>query len=175
MVTINLLPKDLTPKESLVKLANTLKRASIIGFIALIVLALALLGGFAVLSRQLTTSSDDQSSLKSKIVALETTEQRLVLVKDRLERIDHVFAIDTASDEIEQLDKLTDLLPEGVTLLEVTLSPASSMVNISATSSKTLSQFLAILLGSNIYTKVTLNSLSFNYLSGYSVSLTFIN
>ncbi|MCH7641080.1 hypothetical protein IID22_02715 [Patescibacteria group bacterium] len=175
MATINLLPKDLTPKESFVKLASTLKRASIIGFIALIVLALALLGGFAVLSRQLTTSSDDQSSLKSKIVALETTEQRLVLLQDRLERIDHDLAIDTASDEIEQLEKLTDLLPEGVTLQEVNLSPTSSTVAISTANSKTLSQFLAILLGSNIYAKVTLNSLSFNYLSGYSASLTLTN
>lgn len=175
MGKINLLPKELTPKESFLKLASSLKKIVLIGFVTLIILTVALIGGFIVLSNQLNSAVESQKELKAKINAQKSTEQRLVLVKDRLGKIEHVLGTETATDEVESLEKLIAILPDGATLGETNMSPLSTSTKVFVDSSKTLVQFLAILLGSDIYSKVNLKSLTFSYISGYGLQLALIN
>lgn len=172
MTTFNLLPKGLRPKESLIKLSSSLKKTSLIGYIALVILALAFIGGFLVLSNQFNSVTESQVNLKTRIETLEVTEQRLVLIKDRLAKVDQVLEVDSSSTNIENLEKFMAIFPEGAVLIESSITPARADVSVTIISSKVLAEFLASLLASGIYSKVILGSLSFNPDAGYGVLLT---
>lgn len=174
MSAINLLPKDLTPKEGVVKIASLIKRMTIIGFIALVISIVALVGGNFYIEDQIKMATMRQDNLKTEISALEQTEVRLVLVKDRLAKVDEIFSTNSAADEVVSFRSLLELFPEGVNLAQVQLNDSSTTLTISAQNSSSLSEFLAALLSSGIYSNVQLVFLEYSQIAGnYSVGLIF--
>lgn len=172
---INLLPPDLTPKEGILKLSNALKKVSILGYAALSITILLLVGAFFILSRQIDESASTQKRLKDTVTSLKQTEQRLILVKDRLEKAGRVLGFKTGSDEIEGFEQLVLMFPEGVAISEVDLNTNSIKVNLLAQSSSSLAEFLARLLASGLYNRIVLTDLGFNQKAGYELVLNLIS
>ena len=169
MPAINLLPKELTAKGSVIKISKTLKRASVVGFSVLIVAIVLITALFFLLSYQNRQSNIRQDELKQSISALEQTEQRLILVKDRLDKTELVMGADSATRSVEQLDELNSILPEGVLLSSVTLEKNTSKITVIGNSSKVIAEFFSKMLASDIYSQIELESFSYNPLIGYSV------
>ncbi len=169
MPAINLLPKDLTPREGVLKTATVLRKVLIIGFIGLIVLIVSLIAVFFILSGRFDRSIERQNDLKKQISALEQTEVRLVLVKDRLAKAKEVLALDSAEPETESLDSLINIIPDGVGISLVSLKSNSSELTMEAQNSSSLAEFLAKLISSGIYKKIDLMSIEFNDVKGYEM------
>ena len=83
-MAINLLPTDLSPKGPVIKLAKSLKNIAIAGFVVFIISLVSLIVFLLFISTNLSSSTARQEQLKTSIKSLEQTEQRLVMVKDRL-------------------------------------------------------------------------------------------
>ena len=92
MANINLLPTELKPKGQILKASKLLKKVSLVALLVFIVFAVLVFGSLIFLSTSIKSSQSNQEDLKSKVKALEQTEQRLVLVKDRLKKIAKVFS-----------------------------------------------------------------------------------
>lgn len=170
-MAINLLPKELTQKGPVVVLARKLKKVAIAALILFLISAVGLIGFFLFLSFQLRASVQRQEELKVSIKSLEQTEQRLILVKDRVEKAGKVLAIESASEEVEGLKGLVLSLPVEVSLAGASLSKEAIGVTIEAVNSASLVQFFASLTVSPNFDQIVLKSLNFNPDSGYTVSL----
>ena len=169
MPVINLLPKDLVPREGVLKTASVLKKVLIIGFTGLIILIVSLIAVFLVLSGRYDDSIDRQKELKNQISALEQTEVRLVLVKDRLVKANQVLALDSAESEMTSLDSLIGILPDGIVVETADLRSAMSEMTLSAPNSSSLAEFLAKLISAGIYQRIELLSLDYSEAKGYEM------
>lgn len=171
MPAINLLPKDLTPKEGVVKVSDLIKKFVTIGFTALLISLLAFIGFYYYINEKIKEAQVRQEAIMIEISALEQTEVRLVLVKDRLQKSESILSIDTAKNEVLSLSSLLEILPSGSEISQTVLSQNETTVVIELDSSKTLSELLARLVSSGIYSTITITSLGYNQLTGYSIAL----
>ena len=171
MQAINLLPKDLIPKKSILKLSGTIKRISMIGYSLLLVTVVVGIGVVIMLSRQINLSKSRQEGLIAKITSYEQTEQQLVLIKDRLNKADKVLTTNSALPEIEVFSQLLQLFPGGVSLDQTGITSNGTQINLAVQSSSALVELFASLLSSKLYQSVELNSFSYDSLNGYRISL----
>ena len=171
MAALNLLPKDLTPKQGVVKVAGFIKKIDMIGFSVLIAILVILIGLYLYINSKVEESITKQENLKIQITALEQTEVRLVLVKDRLKKASVILSANTVKDEVIDLNSLTNILPEGTEIIKSNVTQDKTTLTITVVNSASLSKLLALLVSSGIYREVKLNSLNYNQLTGYSLTL----
>ncbi len=173
MGEINLLPEELKPKSSYIKLSSFLKKFALLGVIILLFFLSASLGVGIFLDKRISVSLKNQESLKNKIKALEKTEQRIVLVKDRLEKIKSLKSKSNANDELDRLNVLSKLFPEGTNVKEVNINVDELSISVLADNLDDIALYLANVITSKEFNKVILKSLEFNLKEGYSVKLVF--
>ncbi|MGB6838664.1 MAG: hypothetical protein WBD86_00925 [Microgenomates group bacterium] len=171
MPAINLLPTDLSPKSAVAKVSNILKRLNIIGLVFLIISAITLIVFVILTSFQIRSSTSRQEQLKTSIKSLEQTEQRFVLVKNRIENAKKVLGKETSVEGVENLSSFFTNLPEGVVIREVQISTAKTELSLVAGTSSGLTQILAMLITDDYYKEVKLSSFGFNRNVGYILSL----
>lgn len=162
MASINLLPEEIKPKGYVLKLYRAFKRAAITSFVLFLISAIFVLGALVSLSKRIKTSIAQQERLKGEIKVLEQTEQRLFLVKERLGKIEEVLTAESASEEVEILEDVVNVFPEGVVFNEAHLEKSKADVNVTVKSSSDLSRFLQTIVDSGKYKRIELTSLNFN-------------
>jgi len=165
----NLLVKSKEPRKD-TKFAKTLKKAVISSFVILTISTGTVVGTMFYLSNKINTSLAEQEELKKEIVSLENTEQRLVLVKDRLDKIVKVFKQDTAADEVDILEYTVNNLPSGVAIQSIKLSGNHVTVSISAEKSSDITNFIRTHVDSKTYKQIKLISLNFDQERGYGIN-----
>jgi len=109
------------------------------------------------LNRSLSGTKQRQESLKTSIKALEQTEQRLVLVKDRLDKAESVISLANTSEEELALQQILSLIPDGVVFLKSSLSTEAIEVEVRAQDSITLSRLLSVLVPGNMLRPIIWN------------------
>jgi len=170
-MAINLLPTDLSPKGPVIKLAKSLKNIAIVGFVVFVISLASLIVFFLFISTRLSSSATRQDQFKKSIKSLEQTEQRLVMVKDRLKYTKQVLGKANAADDLEQLKPLLLSLPESASINQVDIAKDKVELTILVTDSSGVSQSLATLMAANLYEKIVLLSFSFNPNTGYFINL----
>lgn len=171
MATINLLPTDFAPTGRVVQFANLLRSAIIVGFVFFAMLVLTLIGIFVFNSISLQNAISRQNQLKDSIKAQEATEQKLVLVKDRLGRAKEILGQENTSDQAQKLEQLLAGLAD-VSLTQSEIVAGKSELNFLATTPSGLTNLLARLKTSGLFEKITLSSFNFNPTTGYQVNIT---
>ncbi|MEJ2347580.1 MAG: hypothetical protein P8Y17_00055 [Patescibacteria group bacterium] len=175
MPRINLLPKDLSPKSSIARASQIIKKIGIVSLVAVVISALGLIAFFTYISFQLRNSNTRQEQLKTNIKSLEQTEQRFVLTKDRLDNAKKVLGEETAAGALEDLTSLFTALPGGVEIREAQISSAKTELSLVAKSSSGLAQTLAAILATDYYKQKKLSSFAFNTNVGYVLTLVLNN
>lgn len=173
MASINLLPTNLAPKGSIVRLTDILKNVIVVGIILLFVgglgaLALVLLDYFQ--SQSITKRSE---LLKASITSLEQTEAKFVLVKNRVERAKEIFSQDEAQRRLDNLSRLTSSLPSDMLVSEVEVGRDKFSLTFSTSNSATLAVFMSGVVADSAFEKIDLTDFSFVPTSGYRVTLSF--
>ena len=160
MGSINLLPTTLRPKDYVVRLSTSLRKLALICLILLLFSILVAVGSFLILSFQLRDSVAKQSRLKNEIIAQEGTEQKLVLVQDRLGKVASLLNLENANAEAQIFSDVLAKVPPEVSIDSVKLTSSRADIVIFTTSSLYLTRFLSELVVSD-FKKVEL--LSFSY------------
>jgi len=168
MAQINLLPTDLAPRPSVVKASGVIRKLTTIGVILFIVSLGASIGLFLVFSNQLRDSTLRKAELEQSIKALQSTEQRLVLIKDRLGLVKDVLGRETATDELASISTLINNLPEGVTIKEAQLDQGSTSASLGAQDSLGLTKMMSTIVSLGTYDQVELLSIKFSPSIGFS-------
>lgn len=160
MANINLLPIELAPKSSIIKLAKFLKKVALFGYILFTVSIVVAIAVFFLVNNQLKKAISEQEGLKVSIEALQETEQKLLLTQDRLKKSKLVLGMATAEDEIVALESFVANLPEGVVLGGSELSADNMNMSFSIKTSDAFSDLLAMMYESELFESIVISSAS---------------
>ena len=175
MANINLLPTDLGPDKAVADMSVKIKRTATLLAAFLVVLITLAVGSVVLITNRAKESIQTQQELKASIKALEATEQKLILIKDRVDKSSQVFAADNATEHVEELEGLFDSLPPGVTIDRSEIFPGKSEVVFSAESSVLVVDLFEILKSSGKFRFVELLSLDYSQSEGYKIAFVLIN
>jgi Tfp pilus assembly protein PilN len=169
--TFNLLPPELVTGKEVARAVNIMKTIAI--FAVLLFAVLAAVGVTSVLyyQNQFTALSEQHDSLKTTVQSMEATEQGLVLVKDRTQKIQQILDSRTNEIVLGKHKEIVDTLPEGVTFRETDIDRDKASLDISSTGAGPVSELMTRLTQSEKYKKLVLDAISFNALFGYVLSL----
>lgn len=171
MANVNLLPPELGPKASVLKVVVLIKKA-VTGFLfVFLILGVAAIAFTYYLNLQLKKSTNSQEALKVSIRSLEQTEQKLYLVKDRLSKIKSVLALNTSAKELETLDQITSADTSGINMTGIEVTAGKINVTGSAVSSDILGAYIDTILANPVYKTIKLAGFTYNPKSGYSFGL----
>lgn len=168
-ININLLPQDLVGSASVSRAAEIMKRVAV-GLASLFVILAGLgLALFLIFNSDLKKQQASVDSLKNNIKNLESVEQKLFLVKDRIQKASGIIKARQIEPKVASLSKVIALLPAGVNLTEAEIDATKSKLAFSATDSSSLASFLSQFVASGIYKGITLKNFSFIPSSGFLV------
>jgi len=172
MQDINLLPVELKPNSSVVKAAKKIGKINLILGSFLILFILTLLGTLFFYSEAIKGSREEQKSLEEGILALSATEQRLVLIKDRISKISEVFSKGSTFEETKTVRAILGLLPENLTIDSITFDREVLKVDVAAENLTQAGEYIKRVVEGD-FGRVNLISFGFDPLSGYKISLQF--
>jgi hypothetical protein len=173
MSEINLLPQELKPSGSILKLSKNLKNIALLAVVVLLLFVTLSLGAYFILDNRTSASAANQEGLKQQIRALQQTEQRLVLIKDRLGKINSISKGPRANDEVERLNIVSTLFPENTYVEAVELDVNNAAVAISSDTLDNIAAYLASVVSSGEYIQINLAFLEYDPKQGYVVGLVF--
>lgn len=171
MAKINLVPTRVSPESTSTKIANSLTRINIWGFLFLVIVASILLIYFLFISLSLSQSKSHQQTLIASIKSQEDSETKLTLLKDRGEKLKIVYEQDTALSQIDKYEGTSSDFSSEISIKSATLAKGRSDLDLNSTSPFGFRQIIQNFSLRNLYNKVVLNTLNFSPNSGYSIGI----
>ncbi len=170
-IKLNLLPPELAVDKNLSSALKMLRSLGIIGIAGFFIFIIGMVAVFVVSSFTLKNLTNSIADSKSQIAALETSEQQIVLLKDRIKKIGIVQNLPTSLKNLVAIDPfLSNLsIESSVNELNVDSNKISLLLNFK--SNDDLSKFLNDLSGSAVFKSVVLSSFSLSPTNGYSVGV----
>lgn len=175
MADINLLPQELKPNKSVLIIAKKLKKVSIIFSSFLILTFLLVLGAQYYYTKKIKESASRQMDLETQIKSMEDTEQQLVLIKDRIEKIISIVSLGTISEEVDIVGKVSEILPEGMLVKSITLDKDMVQMTVVTNGLIQASQYISSVTSLPSLKYVNLVSFDFSPGFGYTIELNFIS
>ena len=173
MSQINLLPPEFKIKEPVVRIGKILNKLSIIAFIVFLVSVGVSFGSDYFVDQRINDVIERQNNLKRSIQALSDTEHRFVLIQDRLIQAGKVLAKENTDEELQLVNEVRELMPEGMRLESAKLSIDKLDLEIESDNTTLLVGFIKKLRGKP-YSEVVINSIEFASTRGYSISLSLV-
>jgi len=173
-MSVNLLPKELKPKKYIVKISKVLTNVSLIALLVFIISAVTITGVYFVVSGRLKTSQEKHQELITQIKALEDTEQKIVLIKDRLEKVGEMKSRPSATERVDILEDVLNISDGIATVYGSTLTDDKASILVAADSSLNLTRFLSGILLTGGFKNIEMLSFDFNRNLGYEMEFEFI-
>lgn len=171
MEDINLLTLELRPKKYALKYANIIKRFSLFGFLIFLLASIFVIGLISFLDKQIKSSSVKQEQLRSDIDNLSSIEHRLILIKDRLKKIEgNLDSKSSALNEIDVFDDLYLISGESAQILEAGLLKDKVQISFGFSTPSDLANLLMKLIDSGKFKIIKMNSLDYTSEKGYEIS-----
>lgn len=166
---INLIPIELAVSPKTVKLTKTLSQITTIGVISLFLSIALVVAAFIFYRLEANNLSQNIESLKTRITALESSEQKLVITKDRLNKIAIINDMPSIKGDIVDFQDVQNIIT-GVadsSLIEATIQSNKTEFSINSKDSSSLSNLMAPLSGLTKYKSLILTSLGFSSTAGF--------
>lgn len=173
-MAVNLLPKELRPKKYIVKISKVLTNVALIALLVFVISAAVITGVFIVISNRLSNSQEKHEELTIQIKALQETEQKIVLIKDRLEKVNKMKSKASASEKVDILDDIIKISEGSVIVDATTLSDKKANILVIVDGSLSLTKFLSGILISGGFNKIEMLSFAFEKDKGYKIEFGFM-
>ncbi len=169
---INLLPEQLAVGEELDKITGIIKIVTgILAAISFFVAVLAVSYTF-YLTKKLDRLNQENASYKQSIVSLESTEQGLVLVKDRIQKIQTILDSQQNEALLNKQKIIVDFFDETTSVEDSSIVQGSSRLELKTTNSQSLANLITQIIESkNDFSKINISNITFSPFSGYSMNL----
>lgn len=168
---INLLPKDVRISESTRARARKIKQISITTALFFVTLAISLSLYNYYLNNQVKKLTQEGSDLRANIQALEGTEQRLVLYRDRILKLQNLLATQTVNKSLP-LQKSTINEIQEVDLETASLTESEQSLGVSSVASSSLRDYLEKI-EKLPYQSLTLKDITFNNVAGFRAEFSY--
>jgi len=170
MSKINLLPPDLSPKRSFLRLVDILTKVLYVVVAVFLISILTFLGIFIIGNTKIKTLNTQKDILSKEINEYQKMEQQVVLAKDRMTKIKDIWKLQGIKKPLESFEELSINLSEGVLIKDAKISSAKSEVTTEVFSSLSVSKFMVYLVSSNLYKTIRLKNFSFNPNYGFRIT-----
>ncbi len=171
--TINLLPVELARGKEVNSLLARLKIASIVICTILLLFSMAGLAYVVITKRNVDTLVVTRDSVKAEVLNLETSEQQLVLLKDRLQKILDYRAADTTQGQLENQKKIIDILPEEISVIGSKIDAADAKIGLNSATLTPLKDITERLISEKLVTQLALSNITYNQTTGYQIYFDF--
>ena len=166
-----MLPQNLQVSKGLNSILKTTKALGVIFIVAFIIFSLGM-GAFFIYSRiTLDGIKTNVDQLKSQVKAQETSEQQLVLLKDRLAKISSIKSTPNATKNITGIDFLFTNMSPSSTMNLANFSSTKIDVSVAIRSNEDLTAFIQNLKSTDLFKSVNLSSFAYGAGSGYSIDV----
>lgn len=170
-IKLNLLPPELAVDKNLNIIIKTVRSLGIISIASFLIFIVGLVGFFIMSSITLKNLTSDIDVSKNKIIAQEASEQQIILLKDRINKISTIQNLPTSLKNIIAIEPfLANLSPDSL-LSELDIDSQKAQLLLNFKSNNDLGTFFRNLSGSEVFKSVVLSSFSLNPATGYSVSI----
>jgi len=170
---INLLPEDHV-KDKKAKRISRIVRTGTLAILALFILIGGAEAGILYyLSQQLDDLAQEQSNIKLSIANLESTEQNLVLIKDRVQKIQELLNNRPDEEIISKQKLITNALLTNLSVKSIVIRPPDYNIEITAASSLSVADLFQELSQKPGFDSLVLETTSFNPYEGYVLNLKF--
>ncbi len=170
-IKLNLLPSEYVVSGTLGKVLRTSRSLSVILVAAFLIFVVGLGAFFVISNLQLRNASGKEADLKSQIVAEEQSEQKIVLLKDRLKKIKTVQAMSSSLENTGNLDSLVSVLGSSATLTELSADSDKVDLSVNFKNNSDLAGFLERIGSIETFKTVIMTAFGFNPASGYLVGI----
>lgn len=168
MADFNLLPKDKTLSEKAIKTNKLLTKVAIATGVAFLLITAAGTGAYFLLNHQLNVAKQKQSDLTTSVQNLQSTEAGLILIKDRVQKVDSVLAARSSETSFEKQKSILDSAGGDISFKTSDIDTSRSVLELSSTSSLELLNLMQKLNARDDFATLYLNELLFNPLQGYT-------
>lgn len=165
----NLLPKKNVNNEAIWQFAVKAKKTAIYCSVLLVVSLVLGIGLIYYFTQNLSSVKNDNQGLRSQIKAMEGTEQSLILLRDRLAKIQTLLDGRKPFNYFTTQANIIRSLPEDIIYSHTDLSDTQSKLELKTSHSILLSDLIRQLNNSPEIKNLKINSISFNIEQGYTV------
>lgn len=172
---VNLLPSNLQVTKNFASAIKLLRALDVIFIVGFVIFSLAI-GAFFIYSK--ITLGDIQKSvtqLETQVKAKEASEQRLILLKDRIVKVNTIKSSPNALKNVSNLDLLFANMSPAYALDKADIGPQRVDISLILGTNENLTTLFKNVKDSLIFTKVNLTSFSYGAGGGYSVGLNLNN
>lgn len=173
-VKMNLLPPEYAVSGGLARVLKTTRMLGVIALAIFVVFALGLAGFFVFSSFELRSLTAGNDGLKGQITALSSSEQQMILLRDRLKKIRTVQTTASSAKNLSSVDPIVAAISGNITLTELAVDPQKVDISVVIRSNSDLTTFLKNLKSSEAFKSVVLTSFGFNPVSGYLANIRLI-
>lgn len=173
-VNLNLLPQELSGKTPLGRIEAAIKKINYILIPLFLVFAVGLLIFYVVVSYQATNATAQLEALKAEVKDKETTEQKLVLVRDRLSKVKTSKNSPAATERIANIGPLLSIVPPDSPIGELALDSGKTEISVVFKNTSAMAAFFEGLAEVEGYERIEMTSFGFSPINGYLVSLRLI-
>jgi len=172
---INLLPAEYIPKTSSIKLVSKLKSILMIGYGLFTLFLAGMIGYIFLLRSDVEKINAKNSNLSVQVESLEGTEQRLVLVRDRLVKAQDIYSTENIYQKLDAYDKFRSLILGLVEISDVKINKSDTKITTKSTNSSNMAEFLSKLAASNLYTSARMTDFNFTPTAGFFITVQITN
>lgn len=170
-IKINLLPPESTISGPVAQMMKVARMLNVIFLGVFLVVGFGLGVFFVVSSLQLQDLNATNNKLKGQITAQETSEQQLVLLKDRLAKIQTVKNLPDTTKNMVKVDPFIRELVGNTSLTELEVDAQKTDLSVLFRTNSDLTNFLKSMSDNKVYKSSILSSFGYNPSSGYLVSV----
>lgn len=170
-VRINLLPEEKRVSGDLAQVLRIGRMLSVISLAGFLVFGFGLGAFFIFSSIQLNSVNKNNDSLKSQVSTLETSESRLVLLKDRLSKVKKIENLPSSIDDLNKFNTTLDALGGSTSLNELDIENGKITTTANFSSYQDLNSFIQSLSSNTAFSQVDVPSFGFNPSTGYLVNV----
>ena len=167
-MAINLIPQETKPKASILNLSKKLKKIAVISMITLIFSLTILIGSILILDYRINRGKSGQDNLLAQIKALELTEKKLYLIKDRVDNYNKLTSVKGTKEEIQMLSEIYQNLGGVGEVEETSLDTDKLNITFILPDSKILTRLLATMVVRD-YKSLEMAGFTLDRNSGYKV------
>jgi Tfp pilus assembly protein PilN len=166
----NLLPPQLRVSKRLGNILKTVRALNVIGVASFLIFVFVLVVLFVIKSARLSSAAKTLSNLEAEVKAQASSEQALILLKDRLAKVTEIKAIPSAADNIAPILPFLTLSP-NVTVTELRIQPTTINLKLNIRTNSDLTLFLNSLKDSQAFKSVSVAEMTFDPSSGYALEV----
>lgn len=167
----NLLPREITPSKSQKKVTSAANKIAMF-FLGVFILAVLLGGGLYLLfNSRLEAVKKEAGELTVNIQSLQSTEQSLILLKDRVQKISAILNSRTNENYYTKHNEVLAVAPETVTFEESEIEAGRSILGVKILDSLSLVGLFSGLRASSSFSSLVVSELTYSPITGFLVSL----